>query len=404
MQKTLDIQTPEWFVPFLSPARYKGIYGGRGGGKSQQVAEYLIEESYLRRLHVVCVREVQNSISQSVKKLLEESIEKFGLQHFFKVTNDNIKGENGSLFIFQGLKDKTSDSIKSLQSFDIAWVEEAQSISARSLDVLRPTIRKPGSEIWFTWNPESPDAPIESLRTNPPKDCLVKEINYYDNPWFPQELRDEMEYDKARDIDKYNHVWLGQFQNNSEARVFKNWRVEEFETPKDVHLRFGSDFGYSADPTVLVRCYLVDRRLYIDHEAYMHNCEIINIPELYGTIPESDLYPIIADSSRPETISYLRKNGYPRIFSSTKGPGSVKEGIEWLRSFDIIVHSRCNMTIKELTNYSYKVDPLTNEPTQKLKDDHNHIIDALRYACESVRKVEKEKKPVRLMPTVSHWN
>jgi phage terminase large subunit len=227
---------------------------------------------------------------------------------------------------------------------------------------------------------------------NPPPDAIVIEVNYHDNPWFPDVLKAEMEYDKRRDPDKYAHVWLGKYEQLSEARVFKNWTVEEFKTPKGASFRFGADWGFANDPTALVRAYIDGRTLYVDHEAVMVGCEIDMTPELFDRIPESRKWFITADSSRPETISYMRKHGYPRINAAIKGARSVEEGVEFLKSFDIVVHPRCEVTIDELTMYSYKTDPMTGLVMPVLEDKHNHVIDALRYACEGVRKAADAKR------------
>lgn len=406
--KKITIKTPRWAIPLLGDARYKGAHGGRGSGKSHMFAEMMIERHVCdQRRRSVCVREIQKSLSQSVKRLLELKIEELGVQQYFEVQESQIKSRSGDgLIIFQGMQNHTADSIKSLEGYDCAWVEEAQSLSARSLELLRPTIRKPGSELWFTWNPNTPDDPVDKLLRNevPPKNSVVVPVNYTENPWFPDVLRDELEYDRSRDIDRYNHVWLGWYNQNGEARVFKNWKVEEFQAPVNTIFRFGADWGFAIDPTVLIRCYLEGRKLYIDYEAYRHHCEITSIPELFGTVPESDAFPIVADSSRPETISHVQKNGYPKIFPSAKGKGSVEDGVEWLKSFDIIVHPRCEHTINELTHYRYITDPLTNQVTSKIKDSNNHVIDALRYACEGVRRIQ-QKKPIQFtpVPTKHFW-
>jgi len=405
MSRTLRIDTPRWALPLHdTKARYKGAHGGRGSGKSHERAEALIERCIIAPTNAVCLREVQKSLNQSVKKLLEIKIEALGVGHLFEVQRDRIMGVNGSLIQFQGLQQHTADSIKSLEGIDIAWIEEAQSISQRSLDILRPTIRKPDSEIWATWNPNLPTDPIEFLRNDPPTSCVVVEVNYMDNPWLPDILLTELEYDRKRDIDKFNHIWLGQYLQNSEARVFKNWRVEEFESPSDTLFKQGADWGFAIDPTVLIRCYTSGKKLYIDYEAHQHHCDIVDIPSLFSTVPDSELYPIVGDSSRPETISHLRQNGYPRIFPSSKGKGSVEDGIEWLKSFDIIVHPRCTYTIDELTNYCYKIDEMTGQVTGKLKDDNNHVIDALRYACEAARKKDKVTQVhVTPIPIRNRW-
>jgi len=166
----------------------------------------------------------------------------------------------------------------------------------------------------------------------------------------------------------------------------------------------GADWGYSVDPTCLIRTFIVGKKLYIDYEAYQVGCDIDLIPDLFAQVPDSHLYPMIADSSRPETIAFVRKNGYPRIYGSVKGSGSVIDGIEWLQSYDIIVHPRCVHTIDELRNYKYKVDKDTGKVTGVPEDKHNHVIDALRYSCEASRK-KQQAKPKQHKPTPirNHW-
>jgi phage terminase large subunit len=405
---TLKIKTPRWYKPFLQPSRYKGAHGGRGSGKSHAFAEAMIEAHVIDQTRrSVCVREIQKSLSQSVKRLLELKIQQMGVQSYFEVQETQIKSVHGDgLIIFQGMQNHTSDSIKSLEGYDCAWVEEAQSLSQRSLDLLRPTIRKPDSELWFTWNPRNSTDPIDALLRGPnlPPSAIVKEVNFRDNPWFPDVLKAEMEYDRDRDPDKYKHVWLGSYLSNSEARVFRNWTVEEFEAPEDATHRFGADWGFATDPTVLVRCHLIGRKLYVDYEAYMVGCEIVNTPDLFLTIPESEKWPIVADNARPETISHMKKNGFPKIMPAVKGPKSVEEGIEWLKNYDIVVHPRCQHTIDELSLYSYKTDPLTGNIIPVLEDKDNHVIDALRYACEALRRATpKASVEVMPVPTLNRW-
>lgn len=395
----LQIQTPRVFLPLLKPARYKGAHGGRGSGKSHFFGEMLIERSIIEKTDAVCVREVQKSLDQSVKKLLEGKIESLNAGAYFEVQDKKILSKKGGLIIFQGMQNHTADSIKSLEGYDVAWVEEAQSLSQRSLDLLRPTIRKPGSELWFSWNPSQDTDPVDALLRcdNPPPDSVVVQANYRDNPWFPGVLKAEMEYDQKRDPDKFAHVWLGEYQRNSEARVFRNWTIEEFEAPKGTVFRLGADWGFSVDPSVLVRCYIDGRRLYIDHEAFMVGCEIDQLPDLFARVPESQKWFITADSARPETISYMQRHGYPKINAAIKGAKSLEEGIEFLKSFDIVVHPRCQHVIDELTLYSYDTDPLTGQVLPKLKDKDNHTIDAIRYACEGARRSQRSSdwdKPI----------
>ena len=386
----LDIDTPPWAIPLLSPSRYKGAHGGRGSGKSHFFAELLVEEHVANQNQKsICIREVQKSIKMSAKLLIENKIEQLGVGHYFEVQETVVKSRRGSgVMIFQGMQNHTADSIKSLEGFDRAWVEEAQSISQRSLDLLRPTIRKPESEIWFSWNPQYETDPVDVLLRgeNPPDNTTVINVNYSDNPWFPDVLREEMEYDRRRDYDKYLHVWEGQYQTFGEALVFRNWSIEEFDAPPDAVFRLGADWGFAIDPTVLIRCFIIGRKLFVDHEAYKIGCEITDTPALFDAVPDARRWPITADSARPETISYMKRNGYPRIQSAAKGAGSVEDGIEWLKSFDLIVHPRCKHTISELSAYRYKQDKLTGAVLPIFEDKNNHLIDALRYACEGARR------------------
>jgi len=395
----LDIEVAEIFGPLLEPARYKGAFGGRGSAKSHFFAGQLVMRSVQKKTDAVCIRENQISLDQSVKKLIESKIASFGVDSYFKIQEREIKSIHGGIIIFTGMQNHTADSIMSLEAYDIAWFEQAEKASQKSIDLLRPTIRKEGSELWFSWNPNLPTDPIEVLLRgeDPPPGTVVVRSNWHDNPWFPEVLKIEKDYDLKRDPDKYAHIWQGEYQRNSEARVFRNWTVEDFEGRPGTIFRFGADWGFATDPSVLIRCWIEGNRLYVDHEAWMIGCEIVNLPALFQSIPEAEKWPIVADSARPETISHMRKHGFPKIFAAIKGPKSLEEGVEFLKSFDIIVHPRCTHLIDELTMYSYRTDPLTNRIVPILEDKDNHVIDALRYACEGARRANY--KPQRQQRT-----
>lgn len=405
---TLEIETARAAVPLLEDARYKGIHGGRGSGKSHFFADLLVEEHVANPNQLtVCIREYQRTLTQSVKRLIENKIEKSGVGNLFEIQERQIKSKHGSgVIIFEGMQNYNADSIKSLEGFDRAWFAEAQRASQKSLDYLRPTIRKENSQIWFDWNPDEPTDPIDMFLRggNAPKDSIVVEMNYLDNPWFPEVLRAEMEYDKRTDPDKYAHIWLGKYNTNSDKRVFKNWKIEDFETPGDAQFWLGADWGFAQDPTTLVRCFISGKKLFIDHEAYEIGCEINDTPSLFMTVPEAEKWPLVADCSRPETISYMKKNGFPKIFPTVKGKGSVEDGVEFLRSYEIIVHSRCRHVIDELTLYSYKIDGLTGRVLNTLEDKHNHCIDSLRYALEATRRAVKKQTIIfEPVPTLNRW-
>jgi len=401
-----ETSLPNWSeVLFNDKLRYIAIKGGRGSGKSHSVAESLIIRAASKPLRILCSREIQKSIKDSVKRLLDDKIKKVNLEGFYDITDTEIRGKNGSLFLFAGLR-SNPESVKSMEGIDICWVEEAQTVSQKSLDILIPTIRKENSQIIFTWNPNQDTDPVDSMfkQSILPPDSQLLHVNWQENPWFPKTLRKELEYDKSRDIDKYNHVWEGQYLANAETRVFKNWRVEEFEAPEDAVHRLGADWGFAVDPTTLIRCHIIGRNLYIDYEAYMVGCEIVNTPELFITVPEAEKWVIVADSARPETISYMRNNGFPKIMKAVKGAKSVEEGVEFIKSYDIIVHPRCLHTIDELTLYSYKQDSLTGNILPILEDKKNHLIDALRYALEGVRRAKVSKPQTFVpLPTAHRW-
>ncbi len=385
----LQIPTAEVFEPLLGPERYKGAHGGRGSGKSHFFAGSLVEKCMLQPgLRAACVREVQKSLKNSAKLLVEDKIRAFGLTDSFEILDSEIRTPGGGVIIFQGMQNHTADSIKSLEGFDVCWVEEAQSLSQRSLALLRPTFRKDGSELWFSWNPDSPEDPVDVLfrGPHPPADSVVVEANYWDNPWLPEVLRADLEDDRRRDPVAFEHVWGGGYATSSDAQVFRNWKIEEFDTPADAILRFGADWGFAVDPTVLVRCWVQGRTLYVDQEAWQVGCEIDKTPALFDQVEGSRKWTIRADSARPETVSYMRRNGFPRIVGAIKGRGSVEDGIEFLRSFDIVVHPRCENVARELAKYCFKTDPHTGEVLPVLEDKENHTIDALRYALEELRR------------------
>jgi phage terminase large subunit len=382
---TIDL--PKYAKDLWQPFRHLAWHGGRGGGKSRTVATGLVLQSCERHERILCGREFQKSIRDSSKRLIDDEIDRLGLRGAFQSTETEIRGPHDSLFLFSGVRGNAS-ALKSTEGITVFWGDEAQAFSQSSIDTIIPTIRKPDSRLIWTWNPDLPSDPVDALfrgnnaendaRDNftPPPKSIVREINYPDNRWFPEVLQTEMEFVRSRDIDKYNHVWLGQYRANSEARVFKNWRVEAFESDAGAEFRLGADFGYSIDPSCALRCYIDGRQLFVDYEAWGLQVEIVDLPSLFMSIPDGEKYWMTADSSRPETISHLRRNGFPRIAPALKGARSVEEGIEFLKSYDMIVHPRCAHLIDELTHYSYKVDSLTGQVTGSLPTKTITLIDA----------------------------
>jgi phage terminase large subunit len=395
-QEDLPLEVPHWMEPVLTTdARYIGIHGGRGGGKSWGIRDYLLADHIKDPdLSTVCLREVQRSLDHSSKRLLEQKILACGLEDYFDIRATQIRRKDGSgIIVFQGLSDHTAESIKSLEGFDRFWIDEAQAIKKRSLDILRPTVRKRGAKLLASWNPGNDTDPIDVLLRGPDRvdDSVVVEANYYDNPWFPKSLIAEAQYDYRTDPEKFAHVWLGQYVKFSEARVFKNWKIEEFEAPKDAVFRFGLDWGFSPDPIVLVRGFIEGRKLYIDHEAYQVGCEIEDTPGLLLTVPESENYQIQCASDRPERIRSLLRHGFKAV-SVRREQHSVQEGVDYLKGFQIIAHPRCKRTIAELRLYSRKIDPLTQKVLPVLEDKHNHCIDAMRHLVDPVRRMGNARR------------
>lgn len=394
-QKAVDVLNP--------PSRYKVLYGGRGSAKSWSVARKLLVRARYEKLRILCAREIQASIKDSVKKLLEDQIKAIQSEnpdsffaHGFIVQESIIRTVSGSEFIFKGLRNN-SDEIKSTEGIDICWIEEAEVVSAQSWQVLTPTIRKDNSEIWVTFNPKDEKSSTYEMfvekdgKPNHPDNCLIALMNYWDNPWFPEVLRAEMEYCKRVDYETYLHVWEGKPEKYGEALIFRGkFIIESFDTPKEVsRFYFGEDFGFASDPLSFHRYFIVGKKLYIDYEFYGTGIELEDIPRGMDTVPESRKWKIKADSARPDTISYIRRQGF-NIVGAEKGKGSVEDGISFLKSFEqIIIHPRCTGAKRDFENYKWKTDKNTGEILPIPIDLHNHTIDDARYALEDLMKQKK---------------
>lgn len=245
---TLSLQIPRAMAPFLAPARYKGAKGGRGSGKSWSVARLLLVRGLSERQRILCAREIQKSIKDSVHKLLSDLIEEMDLAGAYSVQRDVIKGPHGTEFLFVGLQDHTADSIKSFEGVDVCWVEEAHTVAKRSWEILIPTIRKPGSEIWATWNPESPDDPVEHIFGPHALDgtvCVV--MNWRDNPWFPSVLDAERHQLQRINADLYAHVWEGQYRTAAGLMFKRDWMRFYDRVPPGLSLYMASDYAVTED-------------------------------------------------------------------------------------------------------------------------------------------------------------
>ena len=362
--------------------RYKIAYGGRGSAKSWTFARALLILAANKCVRILCARELQNSIKDSVYKLLCDQIVDMELEDYYDVGAGYIRSACGSEFIFKGLRTNAQE-IKSMEKIDICWVEEAQSVSEASWELLIPTIRAPGSEIWITFNPDLEDDPVYTrfIKRKRPNAIVVK-INYWDNKWFPDVLREEMEYDKKNDYEAYLHVWEGYCRSASDAQILRGkWKVDLFTMPKGIIPLYGADWGFSTDPTALTRSFIHEDTLFVDYEAWGLRVELDKTAALFDLVPGARNYVIRADNARPETISYMKRHGYPKIQGVKKWPGSVEDGIEYMRSYkQIVIHERCRHTAMEAKLYSFKVDKRTGDVLPDVEDKNNHCMDSIRYA------------------------
>lgn len=381
----VDLDLPPWMEDFEPPARFKVAHGGRGSSKSWAFARRLLILALERPGRILCCRELQNSIKDSVYTLLTKQIDLLGLASYFDVGASVIRAKDtGTDFLFKGLR-SNSQEIKSTEGITTCWVEEAQGVSEESWKYLTPTIRAEGSEIWLTLNPIlETDPTYKRFIATPMPNSIVRRVNWQDNPWFPDVLREEMEHMRATDLDAYRHVWEGECVLHTEAQVLAGKVVsEEFLPGVDWDgPYYGADWGYSVDPTVLTKSWVRGRVLYVEHEAYGRHVDLDALPGLFDVVPDARRHVIRADKSRPETIAHMTKRGF-RVYAAVQGPGSVEDGIAQLRGFDkIVVHPRCRHTLEESRLWQYKVDRLTGDVLPALKEGNEHCWDSIRYAIE----------------------
>lgn len=382
---------PVAFQPLFKKARYKIFWGGRGSGKSTSVARYLILKAHTEKHRIACLREYQNSIEDSVYYLLKSQIEALGLSAWFEFTKTSIVSKvTGSEFLFKGLHFNTEQVMKSLEGVTIAWVEEGQTVGENSWKILTPTIRLDGSEIIVTFNQgDENDATYKRFVLNPPPGAIVCAVTWKDNPWFTGALDEERRHLLASDPEAYEWVWGLSCKAISDAIIFRRkYVIEGFETPVDARFFHGMDFGFSQDPSALIRMYTTGKpgpgseELWIDMEAFGHGVDMDELPQLMDSIPTARKWPIKADCARPETISYLRKQGF-NITEAKKWQGCVEDGITHLRGFKMIhIHERCKRIAQEARLYSYKVDRISGDILPIIIDKHNHGWDATRYALD----------------------
>lgn len=390
------IEIPPKLVPVFENegVRYRGAYGGRGSAKTRTFALMTAIRGYMAAKNgqsgvILCAREYMNSLEESSMEEVKQAIRSVPwLSDFYELGEKYIRTKCRSVsYVFAGLRHNL-DSIKSKARILIAWIDEAESVSEIAWTKLAPTVREAGSEIWVTWNPERDGSATDKrFRKEPPDNAIIVEMNYDDNPWFPSVLEEERLSDQSRlDPNTYAWIWEGAYLENSDKQVLANkYVVKSF--PDDLwkqadRLLFGADFGFAKDPNTLIRMFILDDCLYIEREAYGVGVELDHMPAFYDEIPEARKWPIKADSARPETISYLKRQGF-NISAAKKWQGSVEDGITYLRGFrQIIIHPRCKETAKEARLYSYKTDRITGEVLPVIEDAYNHCWDAVRYGLD----------------------
>ena len=396
-----------WAKPLLEPRRYKCLFGGRGSAKSFSAADAILILGCQRRIRVLCAREFQNSIADSIHFLLKQRISDLELEDFYQVLDTEIRGANGTEFIFKGLR-RNVTSIKSMAGLTHVWVEEAEAISQGSWDVLTPTVRNPGSEIWVVFNPaQETDCIYQRFAINGEPGDYVREVNWRDNPHFTKELEDERSRMQRTDPDRYAHIWEGKIIKHSKAQIFSGkWVVDTFEPGQDwAGPYYGADWGFGEnDPTAAVRCWIYDRKLWIDAESCKYQLELDEIGRAWAAaVPGIERHVVRADSARPDTIRYVKKgrkaqgtdNGavpIPLLEGVKKGAGSIADGIEHIRSYEqIVIHERCKDMQSEAMMYQRKVDPLSGDVLDEIIDKHNHLWDSLRYALQPLIRPRRER-------------
>jgi len=356
MIKTKTILIPAEYKPlFTDDWREAGIYGGRYSLKSHTVARYLLIRAREKKTRVACFREFQASIAESSHQLLSELIIKYELTDF-EVTNNSILNKvNGSDFIFKGLWNN-EQSIKSIEGIDIAWVEEAQTVSEKSIEVLTPTVRKAKSKIIYTYNRLLEEDPVHNrlvLEGRP--DTLIINVNYdiaLKYEMMPDVILKEIEDDKKNRPGLYKHKWLGE-PNNMERKIYKDWNIID-EIPHEARLeRVGLDFGYSNDPSSIVEIYKYNSGFILNEKTYQKGLSNKQLADILLTIEGNPI--IIADSAEPKSIDEIMGYGV-NILPCVKGKDSVSQGIQFVKDQRISVTKRSINIVKEYRNYLWEIN------------------------------------------------
>lgn len=397
--RVLNVPTPEAFGflydPPLGSVRYRTAYGGRGSAKSWQFARALLIHGMQRKLRILCSREYQSSIKDSVHKLFTDQIRELELSDVYRVQETSIVGALGTEFLFKGMR-RDIAQIKSTEGIDIIWIEEAEAVSAHSWRVVIPTIRKEGSEIWTTFNPALPtDATYVRMVVKPPANSIVRKVSFRDNPWLPNVLYREQAELLLTDPEAHAHIWDGEPWSRSDAQVLAGkWRIMEFSPKADWQgPYYGADWGFALDPTVIVKLWIHDNRLYVEYAEGKPQLDNDQTEALFREVLGDDVRRTVrADNARPETINEMVKRGL-HVIGARKWNGSVADGISHLRSYsEIILHPRCKRAIQEARLWRYKVDPRTQDVLPILQDGNDHTWDADRYALDPLIKIRQRTR------------
>lgn len=394
MEKVIEI--PGEFQPLFSRDwREAAVYGGRFSLKSHSVARFLLIRARQAKTRVACFREFQNSIAESSHQLLSDLIKLYELRDFQVTDKAIINTVTGSDFIFKGLWNN-EQTIKSIEGIDIAWVEEAQTVSTSSLEVLTPTVRKPGSQIVYTYNRLLDDDPVhQRLVIEGRPNTLIINVNYdiaEKYGMLPDITRLEIEDDKAKRPSLYRTKWLGEPGSN-ELRIYKDWATVD-TVPEDAKLvRRGLDFGFSDDPAAIVDVYKWNGGYLLDEVLYQKGAHNKTLAEVINAL---DPVLVIGDSSEPKSVDEIKMYGVS-ILGATKGPGSVRQGIGLLQNNIIRVTKRSINLLREYKGYLWMTDR-SGKQLNNPQDWDNHALDAARYAIQSLHPVEKKESEYKFVP------
>ena len=399
LEISLSLTLPEKLQPLYEPRRYKVMHGGRGGGKSHGVAQVLLDLAARTPLRILCAREIQKSMRDSVHRLLKDYIARLGLTSFYEVLDNEIRGLNGSLFLFSGLQSHTVDSIKSFEGVDIVWVEEAHGVSKKSWDVLTPTIRKEGSEIWLTLNPDmETDETYQRFIATPSPDTWVAEVNWWDNPWFPRVLDEERRKAKRSMLaDDYAHIWEGRPRRVAAGAIYRHEMESLYleqrarDVPYDPTLPVHTvwDLGWNDAMTIImVQRGPQDVRI-IDYIEDSHRtldwyvAQLDKRPYRWGTdyLPHDGKTKNFQTGKSTEQI--LRDMGRRQVRSQDRAT-DVEEGIKSGRMLFPRVYidkTKAARLLECLKRYQRRIHAVTNEPMEPLHDEFSHGADCYRYTA-----------------------